>query len=140
MMTMLKNRSRSSQGHDLYIHNVTGVIDASCHASLKNQSTSSGEDFLKGFYHIWAWWPSWSCDLDYLYIYWFPIPIDASYKIRLSLAKLFQRRRSLNIIVIIMYFAPGWGQTNPWGPFFFRITYLQSICPFPASFSFQMTF
>ena len=18
--------------------------------------------FLKGFYHIWAWWPSWSCD------------------------------------------------------------------------------
>ena len=21
---------------------------------------------LKGFYHISAWWPSWSCDLDYL--------------------------------------------------------------------------
>ena len=20
------------------------------------------EDFLKGFYHIWAWRPSWSCD------------------------------------------------------------------------------
>ena len=22
---------------------------------------------LKVFYHIWAWRPSWSCDLDYLY-------------------------------------------------------------------------
>ena len=20
---------------------------------------------MKGFYHIWAWWPSWSCDLDH---------------------------------------------------------------------------
>ena len=31
---------------------------------------------FKGFYHIWAWRPSWSCDLDYLYIHWFPLPID----------------------------------------------------------------
>ena len=28
-----------------------------------------------------AWWPSWSCDLDYLYTHWFPLPIDVSYKI-----------------------------------------------------------
>ena len=40
----------------------------------------SGEDF-KGLYHIWAWRPSWSCDLYYLYIHWLPLPIDASYKI-----------------------------------------------------------
>ena len=26
---------------------------------------SGQEDFFKGFYHISAWWPSWSCDLDY---------------------------------------------------------------------------
>ena len=26
------------------------------------RSTSSGEDFLKFFYHIWARQPSWSCD------------------------------------------------------------------------------
>ena len=26
-----------------------------------NLSASSGEDF-KGFYHIWAWRPAWSCD------------------------------------------------------------------------------
>ena len=36
MLTLLKNRSRSSQGHYLYIHCSTGVIDASCHVSLKS--------------------------------------------------------------------------------------------------------
>ena len=31
---------------------------------LGNWSTGSGEeDILKGFYHIRAWQPSWSCDL-----------------------------------------------------------------------------
>ena len=52
---------------------------------------------MKGFYHIWAWRPSWSCDLDFLYIHWFPLPIDASYKIWLWLVKRFQRRRSLKL-------------------------------------------
>ena len=52
---------------------------------------------MKGFYHIWAWRPSWSCDLDFLYTHWFPLPIDASYKIWLWLAKRFQRRRSLKL-------------------------------------------
>ena len=47
---------------------------------------------MNGFYHIWASWPSWSCDLDFLYTHWFPLPIDASYKIWLWLAKRFQRR------------------------------------------------
>ena len=23
---------------------------------------------FKGFYHIWAWWPSWSCDQDQIFI------------------------------------------------------------------------
>ena len=35
--------------------------------SQVNQPSGSGEeDFLKDFYHIWAWWPSWSCDQDHL--------------------------------------------------------------------------
>ena len=50
-----------------------------------------------GFYHTWAWRPSWSCDLDFLYTHWFPLPIDASYKIWLWLAERFQRRRSLKL-------------------------------------------
>ena len=32
-----------------------------------------GRKFLKGFYHIWARWPSWSCDMDHLYKRWYKI-------------------------------------------------------------------
>ena len=42
MLTLLKNRSRSSPGHDLYQHCCTEVIDASCHVSFWRR-------FLKGF-------------------------------------------------------------------------------------------
>ena len=44
-------------------------------------------------------------------------------------------KRSLNILVIYMYMynAPVWGQISPWGPNFFRITNLQSICLFPSN-------
>ena len=35
------------------------------HARFRgNRPVGSGEDFLKGFYYIWAWRPSWSCDSD----------------------------------------------------------------------------
>ena len=33
-----------------------------------NQPAGSGEDFLKGFYHIWAWLPSWSCDQHHVLV------------------------------------------------------------------------
>ena len=42
---------------------------------------------MKGFYHIWAWWPFWSCDLDFLYTHWFPLPIDASFFVFLCTKK-----------------------------------------------------
>ena len=32
-----------------------------------NRSSGSGEDFLKGFYQIWTWQPSWSCDQNPIY-------------------------------------------------------------------------
>ena len=53
---------------------------------------------FKGFYHIWAWRPSWSCDLDLLYKLSSPLPKEAPHKIWLSLAERFQRRRCLNIV------------------------------------------
>ena len=37
-------------------------------------SSDSGEEDFKGFYHIWAGRPSWSCDLDNLCKLWFPFP------------------------------------------------------------------
>ena len=39
-------------------------MDASRKVSLKSIYWFQRR-YLKGFYHIWAWWPSWSCDLDY---------------------------------------------------------------------------
>ena len=47
---------------------------------------------LKGFYNIWAWRQSWSCDQDPMNILSFPVPIEAPYKISTRLAKRFQRR------------------------------------------------
>ena len=37
--------------------------------------------FLKGFYHIWAVWPSWSCDPDAGNKILFPLPKEAPHKI-----------------------------------------------------------
>ena len=39
----------------------------------ENRPAGSGvEDFLKGFYHIWASRPSWSCDQDHVNRFLFP--------------------------------------------------------------------
>ena len=40
--------------------------------------------FLKGFYHIWAWWPSWSCDPDAVNKLSFPLPKEAPHKRRVG--------------------------------------------------------
>ena len=37
--------------------------------------------FLKGFYHIWAWRPSWSCDQEHLNKLLFPRPKESPYEI-----------------------------------------------------------
>ena len=48
----------------------------------ENQPAGSGEgDFLKGFYHIWALRPSWSCDPDSANKISFPLPKEAPHKI-----------------------------------------------------------
>ena len=46
-----------------------------------NRSTGSREDFLKSFYHIWAWRPSLSCDPHAANKISSPLPKEASYKI-----------------------------------------------------------
>ena len=52
------------------------------HAKFQDHRTSgSGEEDFLSFYHIWAWPPSWSCDLDHLYKLSFPLPKEAPHKI-----------------------------------------------------------
>ena len=49
------------------------------HAKFQDHRTSGSgeEDFKLFFYHIWAWRPSWSCDLVHLYKLLVPIPMEA---------------------------------------------------------------
>ena len=52
------------------------------HAKYQDHRTSGSlEEDFKGFYHIWAWRPSWPCDLYHLYTLSFPIPKETSQKI-----------------------------------------------------------
>ena len=53
---------------------------------------------MKGFYHIWALRPSWSCDPDAANKLSFPLPKEAPHKIWLRSAKRFLRRRCLSIV------------------------------------------
>ena len=46
-------------------NNQYSVHGFSRQVSLKSIYWFQRRRYLKGFYHIWAWWPSWSCDLDY---------------------------------------------------------------------------
>ena len=56
------NRSRSSKCHDLNKLWLAQAPNATYQVSWQS-ATGSGEDFWS-FYLIWAWLPSWSCDLD----------------------------------------------------------------------------
>ena len=48
----------------------------------ENLPAGSGKEvFLKGFYHIWVWRPSWSCDPDAANKISFPLPKEAPHKI-----------------------------------------------------------
>ena len=52
------------------------------HAKFQDHRTfGSGDEGFKGFYHIWVWRPSWSCDLDHLYKLSIPHPRDAPYEV-----------------------------------------------------------
>ena len=58
------------------------------HAKFQDHKISgSGEEDFKGFYHIWAWRPSLSCDLDHLYKLSFPLPKEAPHKIWLLICQ-----------------------------------------------------
>ena len=49
-----------------------------------NRPAGSGEDkILSGFYHSWAWRPSWSCDPNFAIKLSLPLPMDAPHNISL---------------------------------------------------------
>ena len=71
------------------IHQATGAR----HKFHDNRPTGSGADRgFEGFYLIWGWRPSWSCDLDPANKLLFPHPMDDPHEILLQSAQWFKRR------------------------------------------------
>ena len=62
-------------GHGGHLGHVTSI------KVRENRPAGSGEGFLKGFYLIWAWRPSWSCDPHAVNKLLFPLPKEAPDKI-----------------------------------------------------------
>ena len=62
-----------------------------------HRSIGSGEEDFYGFYHIWAWRPSWPCDPTHLNHFSFLKSLEAVYEIWLKLAQYFLRRSHLTL-------------------------------------------
>ena len=95
-LTLPLNRSRSTQGHHLNKLWWAGVPDATYQVSWKSACRFWRRRFLKGFYHIWAWRPSWSCDHHCVNKFSFPNTWKLIYKIWLWLTQWFLRKASFN--------------------------------------------
>ena len=62
--------------------NLVGPTSIMLHTKSRGDPPpGSGKKILKGFYHIWKWRPSWSCDQDYFFKLSFPHPKKSAYEI-----------------------------------------------------------
>ena len=91
-----RNRSRSTYHHHLNKLWQAGVTNATYQVSWKSVHRFRRRRFLKGFYHIWAWWPSWRCDHHRVNKFSFPNTWKLMYKIWLWLTQWFLRKASFN--------------------------------------------
>ena len=89
-----RKMSRSTQGHHLSKLGSTRSPDEAYQDS-RSQAFWFWRKlfFFLGFYHIWAWWPSWSCDQDFHS----PIPLKLHMKFD-WLAQWFLRRKCLKSV------------------------------------------
>ena len=62
MSDQVENKNVSRRSSILY-----KLCRACASYTSKYQDHRTGEKYFKGSYHIWAWRPSWSCDLDHFH-------------------------------------------------------------------------
>ena len=86
-LTLPLNRSWSTKGHHLNKLWWARVPNATYQVWWKSVHRFQRRRFLKGFYHIWAWWPSWSCDQHHVHVFSFPFTWKHTYKIWLKMAQ-----------------------------------------------------
>ena len=70
------------------------------HTNFQGNRPFGSRDVL-GFYHIWVWRPSWSCDLDRLIKLSFYHLMEASHKNWPQSTKQFLRKRNLNMLNLL---------------------------------------
>ena len=69
------------------------------YAKIQPKASSVLEKIFKGFYHIWAWRPSWSTARNCFSNLLFPQPKEAPYEIWAKFAQRLQRRSRLNMLM-----------------------------------------
>ena len=75
------------------------LLSPMTYAKIQPQASSVLEKkIFKGFYHIWAWRPSWSMDRDHFSNFSFPQPKEAPHEIWAKLAQGLQRRSRLKML------------------------------------------
>ena len=79
--TLTLSRSRSTQDHYLNKLGRPHIPDATCQVPRSPAFWFWRRRFLKGFYHIWACRPFWSCDQTNLYKSWLTYCKESSYEI-----------------------------------------------------------
>ena len=75
------NKIGKSQPRIIIYINFVKLESQMLHAKFQDHWTSGSREDFKGFYHIWAWRPSWSCDLYHLHELSFPLPKEVSHEI-----------------------------------------------------------
>ena len=71
-----------------------------------HQPSGSGEAIFKGFYNIWAWRSSWSCDQSILQKLWLTYHKESSHENWVHLDRWFVRKLCFNILMGLQYERP----------------------------------
>ena len=105
-MTLTLGRSRSSWNHHLNKLGRPHIPNATYKVSRSLSFWFWRRRFLKGFYHIWAWLSSWSCDLNILYTFLLIYHKESSHEICVKLGQWFVRKLCFDILMRLQYERP----------------------------------
>ena len=81
-LTLTLRMSKSTKDHHVNKRDRPHIPNATYQVPKSLAFWFSRKRILKGFYHIWAWRPSWSCDQDHLNKLLLPNPKESPYNIK----------------------------------------------------------
>ena len=102
-LTLTLSRSRSTSDHHLNKLGRPNVPNTTYQVPRSSAFWSWRRRFLKGFYHIWAWQPSWSYDQNILHKFWLTYHKESSHEIWVQLGRWFVRKLCFSILMGLHY-------------------------------------